>query len=210
MPSKPAPTQDDRPKLIITPHHDAKHPPAHVDLGHSIDSAFPARFLKPWHLINAGVDTFTDTIKHIQWEQVSPDGKNFDQKLALYFERAKTPYLITAKTDTSTLRERYKVRTFGDLVGLRITIEIVIDSRHGEILRIKRTPPPARRAKAAPAAPSPQETAQEDAQEDAQETAQEDAPESAAEDLDDDIDDDDSINPDPVGVDDTATGDLWA
>ncbi len=191
--------KDDRPKLIITPHHDAKHPPAHVDPGHSIDSAFPARFLKPWHLINAGVDTFTDTIKHIQWEQVSPDGKNFDQKLALYFERAKTPYLITAKTDTTTLRERYKVRTFGDLVGLRITIEIVIDSRHGEILRIKQTPPPARPAKAAPAAPPPQETAQE--------TAQESDPD---DDIDDSPDDDDSIHLDTVGVDDGADGDLWA
>jgi len=182
-------TQDDRPKLIITPHQDAKHPPAHVDFGHSIESAFPARFLKPWHLINAGVDTFTDTIKHIQWEQVSPDGKNFDQKLALYFERAKTPYLITAKTDTSTLRERYKVRTFGDLVGLRITIEIVIDSRHGEILRIKRTPPPARPSHPAPTGPigQTQETAQEDDQEDAVEE-----------------------NDDTVGVDDTADGDLWS
>ena len=32
--------------------------------------------------------------------------------------------------------------TFGDLIGLRLTIEIVHDRRHGELLRIKPTPPP--------------------------------------------------------------------
>ena len=131
-----------RENLIIT-ESNREHPPAAVDPSHSIESAFPARFLKPWHLTNAGVDTYTDTIRHVQWEQVTTDGKAYERKLALYFEKARTPYLLTAKADAGTLREKYRVRTFGDLIGLRVTIEIVQDRRHGEILRIKPTPPPA-------------------------------------------------------------------
>ena len=113
-----------------------------LDPGHAIDSAFPARFLKPWHLSNNGIDTFTDTVAHAQMEQVTADGKTYEEKLVLYFERAKTPYLVSAKADINTLKSRYRVTTFGDLVGLRITLEIVHDRRYGELLRIKPTPPP--------------------------------------------------------------------
>ena len=113
-----------------------------LDPAHSIESAFPARFLKPWHLTNNGIDTFTDTVVHAQMEPVTADGKTVEHKLVLYFAKAKTPYLVSAKADVNTLKARYGVTTFGDLVDLRLTIEIVKDRRHGEILRIKPTPPP--------------------------------------------------------------------
>ena len=109
---------------------------------HAIDSAFPARFLKPWHLTNNGIDTVTDTVAHAQMEPVTADGKHVEHKLVLYFQKAKTPYLVSAKADVNTLKARYGVTTFGDLVDLRVTIEIVHDRRHGELLRIKPTPPP--------------------------------------------------------------------
>ena len=113
-----------------------------LDPAHSIESAFPARFLKPWHLTNNGIDTFTDTVVHAQMEPVTADGKQKEHKLVLYFAKAKTPYLVSAKADVNTLKERYGVATFGDLVDLRLTVEIVHDRRHGELLRIKPTPPP--------------------------------------------------------------------
>ena len=60
----------------------------------------------------------------------------------IYFEKASTPYLVSAKADVNTLKSRYGVTTFGDLTDLRITLEIIHDRRHGELLRIKPTPPP--------------------------------------------------------------------
>ena len=50
-----------------------------LDPTHAIDSAFPARFLKPWHLTNNGIDTFTDTVVHAQMEPVTADGKTTEQ-----------------------------------------------------------------------------------------------------------------------------------
>ena len=124
--------------MPTTPNPNARQ----LDPTHSIDSAFPARFLKPWHLTNNGIDTFTDTVVHAQMEPVTADGKTTEHKLVLYFDKAKTPYLVSAKADVNTLKTRYGVTTFGDLTDLRLTLEIVHDRRHGELLRIKPTPPP--------------------------------------------------------------------
>ncbi len=74
-------------------------------------------------------------------EPVSAGGKTTEHKLVLYFDKAKTPYLVSAKADVNTLKFRYGVTTFGDLIDLRLTLEIVHDRRYGELLRIKPTPP---------------------------------------------------------------------
>jgi len=126
--------------MSTTPNPNARQ----LDPAHAIDSAFPARFLKPWHLTNNGIDTFTftDTVAHAQMEPVTADGKTTEHKLVLYFDKASTPYLVSAKADVNTLKTRYGMTTLGDLKDLRLTLEIVKDRRHGELLRLKPTPPP--------------------------------------------------------------------
>ena len=59
----------------------------------------------------------------------------------LYFERVKTPYLLSAKSDRDTLHHIFGVRTIGQLVGLRITLHVTEWQRH-VVLRIKPVKPP--------------------------------------------------------------------
>jgi hypothetical protein len=108
----------------------------------SLDSLWPSRFLKPFHLMDNGFSEITDTIKEIRLEETEPRPGEKRQSPVLYFERVKTPYLLSAKSDRDTLHHIFGVRTIGQLVGLRITLHVTEWQRH-VVLRIKPVKPPA-------------------------------------------------------------------
>lgn len=108
----------------------------------SLDSLWPSRFLKPYHLMDNGFSEITDTVKEIRLEETEPRPGEKRQSPVLYFERVKTPYLLSAKSDRDTLHHIFGVRTIGQLVGLRITLHVTEWQRH-VVLRIKPVKPPA-------------------------------------------------------------------
>jgi hypothetical protein len=114
-------------------------PPRPVNLDHRIESAFPARYLRAWHLLNNGLTEITDTIKELMFEPVTQDGLTYEEVLAIYFTRIKTPFLLSAKVHAATLRQSYHCKTFADLIGLEITL-MVGDYNGREVLRIKPLP----------------------------------------------------------------------
>jgi hypothetical protein len=120
---------------------------SNLKLTQSLNSLWPSRFLKPYHLLDNGINEITDTIKQIRLEETEP--RPGDKRLApvLYFERIKTPYLLSAKTDRDTLHNVFGVRTVGDLVGLRLTLHVT-EWQQRTVLRIK----PLRPARPKPAA----------------------------------------------------------
>jgi hypothetical protein len=109
---------------------------SNLKLTQSLNSLWPSRFLKPYHLLDNGLNEITDTIKQIRLEETEP--RPGDKRLApvLYFERIKTPYLLSAKTDRDTLHNIFGVRTVGDLIGLRLTL-YVTEWQQRTVLRIK-------------------------------------------------------------------------
>ncbi|MCP4128729.1 MAG: hypothetical protein GY753_16960 [Gammaproteobacteria bacterium] len=113
--------------------------PKRPDPNASIESLCPARFLRPYHLIDNGMTQVSDIIKDILIETVEPRGKP-EEKPVLYFGRINTPYLLSAKGDIDTLRIAYGAARIGDLVGMTITI--YVSSYKGRaVLRIKPTRP---------------------------------------------------------------------
>lgn len=110
-----------------------------ANLSDRIESIFPSRFLKAWHLLNNSMQEITDTIKSLQMEPVTTDGEDYKDALVIYFCRIKTPYLLSAKADMETLKKSYGVRKIGDLVGLEITL-VVTEFRRDEVLRVKPLP----------------------------------------------------------------------
>jgi hypothetical protein len=109
---------------------------SNLKLTQSLNSLWPSRFLKPYHLLDNGLNEVTDTIKQIRLEETEP--RPGDKRLApvLYFERIKTPYLLSAKTDRDTLQNVFGVRMVGDLIGLRLTL-YVTEWQQRTVLRIK-------------------------------------------------------------------------
>ncbi|RIK36103.1 MAG: hypothetical protein DCC55_28330 [Chloroflexi bacterium] len=108
----------------------------------SLDSLWPSRFLKPYHLLDNGMSEITDTIKSIVMEETEPRPDQKRLAPVLYFERIKTPYLLSAKTDRDTLQNVFGVRQVGQLIGLRITLHVTEWQRRA-VLRIKPVRPPA-------------------------------------------------------------------
>jgi hypothetical protein len=109
---------------------------SNLKLTQSLNSLWPSRFLKPYHLLDNGLSEITDTIKQIRLEETEPRPGDKRQAPVLYFERIKTPYLLSAKTDRDTLHNIFGVRTVGDLIGLRLTL-YVTEWQQRTVLRIK-------------------------------------------------------------------------
>jgi hypothetical protein len=118
-----------------------QHPSRQPDPALSIENLMPARFLKPYHLIDRKVTEFTAAIREVRIERVGPPERQ-DDRPVLYFANPKVPapYLLSAKTDLNTLRDVYGASKIGDLIGMSITI--CLDEWRGRaVLRIKPVKP---------------------------------------------------------------------
>jgi hypothetical protein len=107
----------------------------------SIENLMPARFLKPYHLIDRKATEFTAAIREVRIERVGPPDRQDDMPV-LYFANPKipAPYLLSAKTDLNTLRDVYGATQIGDLIGMHVTI--CLDEWRGRaVLRIKPVKP---------------------------------------------------------------------
>lgn len=115
-----------------------------LDNGKTLDSLFPARFLKVDHLASWNVTEVIVEIARVQEEEVAPRPGQNEWKPVFYF-RNKTGqvhpqgYLLSARADKDALKTACDAETVGDLVGKKIKIKI--DNWRGRpVLRIDPLP----------------------------------------------------------------------
>jgi hypothetical protein len=116
-----------------------------IETSKPIANLFPARFLRPDHLVTWGVTQITVTIDHLQEEEVTPHpGQPAEWKPVLYF-RTKTGtvhpqgFLVSAKVDAESLSSATAATTVGDLLGKQITIQLS-SWKNKTVLRINPQP----------------------------------------------------------------------
>jgi hypothetical protein len=116
-----------------------------IDPTKSIANLFPARFLRPDHLVAWGVTQIVVTIDHLQEEEVTPHpGQPAEWKPVLYF-RTKTGtvhpqgFLLSAKIDAESLGSATASTTIGDLAGKQIVIQLS-SWKNKTVLRISPQP----------------------------------------------------------------------
>ena len=117
-----------------------------IDTGKTLDTLFPARFLKAEQLIAWNVTAITATIDHIQEEEVTPKpGQPAEWKPVIYLRSPRTGkvietgYLLSAKVDLDSIKSSTSARTIADLIGKTITIKLAT-WKNDTVLRIDPTP----------------------------------------------------------------------
>ena len=112
--------------------------------GRTLDSLFPARFLKVDNLVTWNVTEIVVEIANIQEEEVEPRPGQVEWKPVFYF-RTKNGgihpqgYLLSAKADKDALKTACSCETVGDLEGKKIKIKIA-EWRNKPVLRIDPLP----------------------------------------------------------------------